>query len=76
MSEEKINLSLFQDVTEREGLRTYPIAALICGSNDVRYSGTELIMTTFSFWVSVVCKFPKPFQIWATNPMECALAMC
>lgn len=76
MSEGKINLSLFHDITECEDLSTYPVAALICGSNDIRYSGTELIMTTFSFWVSVVCKFPKPFQIWATNPMECALAMC
>lgn len=59
MNQGKINLSLFQDITKCEDLRRYPIAALICGNNGMRYSGTELTMKTFSFWVTVVCKFPK-----------------
>lgn len=51
MSEGKINLSLFQDITKCEDLRTYPIAALICY---VRYSGTEFTMTTFFFWITAL----------------------
>lgn len=35
-------LVLFQDIAKCEGLRPYPIAAVICGSNDVKYSCSVL----------------------------------
>lgn len=66
---------LSQDTTKHEDLRTYPIAAVICGSYDVKYSSLVLCHDTLFLQVSMVCKFPETFKIRIGNPMECALAM-
>lgn len=38
----RLTLALYQDIAKCEDLRTCPVAAVVCGSYDVKYSGSVL----------------------------------